>query len=78
MDVVRLEPEYFERWPDTADPNQLAGFGTSGHRGSALDGKFEAYILAITQAICDYRRRRGVDGPLYMGKHARALTWACL
>ena len=75
VDVVRLEREYFERWPDTADPNQLVNFGTSGHRGSPLDGTFtEAHILAITQAICDYRKCHGVDGPVYMGKDTHALS----
>jgi phosphoglucomutase len=75
VDVARLEQEYLERRPDTADPNQLVSFGTSGHRGSPLDGTFtEAHILAITQAICDYRRSHGVDGPLYMGKDTHALS----
>ena len=68
VDVARLEREYFERRPDMGDPNQLVSFGTSGHRGSSLSGTFtEAHILAITQAICDYRRGQGTDGPLYMG-----------
>jgi phosphoglucomutase len=75
VDVTFLEREYFERRPDTADPNQLVTFGTSGHRGSPLDGTFtEAHILAITQAICDYRRSHGVDGPLYLGKDTHALS----
>jgi phosphoglucomutase len=75
VDVALLEREYFERRPDTADPNQLVSFGTSGHRGSPLDGTFtEAHILAITQAICDYRRSHGVDGPLYLGKDTHALS----
>jgi phosphoglucomutase len=75
VDVVRLEREYLQRRPDAADPNQLVSFGTSGHRGSPLDGTFtEAHILAITQAICDYRRSYGVDGPLYMGKDTHALS----
>ena len=60
IDVARLEKEYFERRPDLSDPNQLVSFGTSGHRGSPLHGTFtEAHILAITQAICDYRREAG-------------------
>src|SRR5216683_4050901 len=75
IDVARLEKEYFERHPDLHDPNQLVSFGTSGHRGSPLHGTFtEAHILAITQAICDYRRRQGTDGPLYMGKDTHALS----
>jgi phosphoglucomutase len=75
VDVAILEREYFERRPDTANPNQLVSFGTSGHRGSPLDGTFtEAHILAITQAICDYRQSHGVDGPLYLGKDTHALS----
>jgi phosphoglucomutase len=75
VDVARLQQEYFERRPDVEDPNQMVSFGTSGHRGSSLRGSFtESHILAITQAICDYRRRRGTDGPLYMGKDTHALS----
>src|SRR5204862_2817678 len=63
------------RRPDVGDPNQLVSFGTSGHRGTPLRGTFtEAHILAITQAICDYRREQGTDGPLYMGKDTHALS----
>ncbi|MGA8053425.1 MAG: alpha-D-glucose phosphate-specific phosphoglucomutase, partial [Burkholderiales bacterium] len=69
VDLAQLEREYYERRPDLDDPNQRVAFGTSGHRGSPLSGSFtESHILAITQAICDYRRRQGTDGPLYMGK----------
>jgi phosphoglucomutase len=75
VDVNRLERAYFERRPDVGDPNQLVSFGTSGHRGTPLNGTFtEAHILAITQAICDYRRVQGTDGPLYMGKDTHALS----
>jgi phosphoglucomutase len=75
VDVARLEREYFERRPDLQGPNQLVSFGTSGHRGSPFQGTFtEAHILAITQAICEYRRLRGIDGPLYMGKDTHALS----
>jgi phosphoglucomutase len=75
VDVARLEREYYARGPDVSDPTQLVSFGTSGHRGSALRGSFnEAHILAITQAICDYRRGHGIDGPLYMGKDTHALS----
>ena len=75
IDVARLEKEYFERRPDLGDPNQLVSFGTNGHRGSPLHGTFtDAHILAITQAICDYRREQGTDGPLYMGKDTHALS----
>src|SRR6516162_9914451 len=75
VDLARLEREYYERRPDLSDPNQMVSFGTSGHRGSPLRGTFtEAHILAITQAICDYRRGQGTDGPLYMGKDTHALS----
>ncbi|MCS7337841.1 MAG: phosphoglucomutase (alpha-D-glucose-1,6-bisphosphate-dependent) [Verrucomicrobiae bacterium] len=75
IDVSRLEREYYTRVPDLADPNQLVSFGTSGHRGSPLGGTFtEAHILAITQAICDYRRSHGIDGPLFMGKDTHAVS----
>jgi len=75
VDVARLEREYGERLPDPGDPAQLVSFGTSGHRGSSLRGSFnEAHILAITQAICEWRRRQGIDGPLYMGKDTHALS----
>jgi len=75
VDLAQLEREYYERRPDLADPNQLVSFGTSGHRGSSLRGTFtEAHILAITQAICDYRRSQKIDGPLYMGKDTHALS----
>jgi len=75
VDVVQLEREYFERRPDLSDPNQMVNFGTSGHRGSPLRGSFtEAHILAITQAICDYRQTQRTDGPLYMGKDTHAVS----
>jgi phosphoglucomutase len=75
IDPAKLERAYYERRPDVADPNQCVSFGTSGHRGSSLNGTFtEAHILAITQAICDYRRDRGIDGSLYMGKDTHALS----
>jgi len=75
VDLARLEREYYTRQPDMEDPAQRVSFGTSGHRGSALHGSFnEAHILAITQAICDYRRSQGPDGPLYLGKDTHALS----
>ena len=75
MDLARLEQYYYEYRPDLTNPNQLVSFGTSGHRGSPLNGSFtESHILAITQAICDYRRSRGYDGPLYMGKDTHAVS----
>lgn len=77
IDVARLEREYYERRPDVQDPLKLVSFGTSGHRGSSLDGTFtEAHILATTQAICDYRRDKGIDGPVLMGKDTHALSAA--
>src|SRR5580692_9055121 len=75
VDVARLEKEYFDRRLDLNDPTQLVSFGTSGHRGSPLNGSFnEGHILAITQAICDYRRKQKTDGPLYMGKDTHAVS----
>src|SRR5512147_325319 len=75
IDVGKLERAYHENRPDLADPFQLVAFGTSGHRGTPLRGTFtEAHILAITQAICDYRSSQGADGPLYMGKDTHALS----
>jgi phosphoglucomutase len=75
VDLARLERDYYERQPALEDPNQLVSFGTSGHRGSSLNSTFtEAHILAITQAICDYRRQHRINGPLYMGKDTHALS----
>ncbi|HEX3983714.1 MAG TPA: phosphoglucomutase (alpha-D-glucose-1,6-bisphosphate-dependent) [Acidisoma sp.] len=75
IDLAALEAAYFEVKPDPANPEQRVSFGTSGHRGSSLRGSFtEAHILAITQAICDYRQSRGVTGPLFMGKDTHALS----
>ncbi|HKE27656.1 MAG TPA: phosphoglucomutase (alpha-D-glucose-1,6-bisphosphate-dependent) [Bryobacteraceae bacterium] len=75
IDPARLEREYCERRPDPRDPEQMVRFGTSGHRGTSLRGSFnEAHILAITQAICDYRAAHATDGPLYMGKDTHALS----
>jgi phosphoglucomutase len=75
VDVARLEGAYFDRGPDLDEPGQRVSFGTSGHRGSSLQGSFnEAHILAITQAVCDYRRHSGVDGPLFLGKDTHALS----
>jgi phosphoglucomutase len=75
VDVAKLEREYCERKPDLSDPGQLVSFGTSGHRGSSLNGTFtESHVLAITQAICDYRRGQKITGPLYMGKDTHALS----
>jgi phosphoglucomutase len=75
IDGARLERQYFERRPDLSDRKNLVSFGTSGHRGSPLDGTFtEAHILAITQAICDHRRKQATNGPLYMGKDTHLLS----
>ncbi len=75
IDPARLQRDYYERKPDLTDPNQLVAFGTSGHRGSALRGTFnEAHIVAITQAICEYRKGQGIDGPLYIGKDTHAVS----
>ena len=75
VDVAQLEAAYYDRRPDLGDPSQLVSFGTSGHRGSPFSGSFtESHILAITQAICDYRRGQGTDGLLYMGKDTHALS----
>jgi len=75
IDPEQLIREYYVRKPDPAEPAQQISFGTSGHRGSPLTGSFnEAHILAIAQAICDYRRGHGISGPLYMGRDTHAVS----
>ncbi|MFC7550588.1 phosphoglucomutase (alpha-D-glucose-1,6-bisphosphate-dependent) [Plantactinospora sp. GCM10030261] len=75
VDVPRLVTAYYAEQPDPADPAQQVSFGTSGHRGSSLNGAFnERHILAITQAVCDYRAAHGVDGPLFLAKDSHALS----
>jgi phosphoglucomutase len=75
VDLNQLEQAYYERQPNLEDPQQLVSFGTSGHRGTSLEGTFtEAHILAIAQAICDYRQAHGISGPLYVGKDTHALS----
>ena len=75
IDVSRLEAAFYESKPDPSDPNQLVSFGTSGHRGTSSNATFtETHILAITQAICEYRRDQGITGPLFMGKDTHALS----
>ena len=75
IDVKKLLSEYHDRKPDLSDPQQRVSFGTSGHRGTPLDGSFtESHILAITQALCDYRKSKGIDGPLFMGKDTHAAS----
>ena len=77
IDVAALEHAYLDRLPDLSDPAQRVSFGTSGHRGTPGAGSFtERHILAVTQAICDYRRAQGIDGPLFMGKDTHALSAA--
>ena len=79
IDPVRLRADYYARMPDPADPSQRVHFGTSGHRGSALRGTFnEAHVAAMAQAICDYRRRHGITGPLYVGADTHALSQPAL
>jgi phosphoglucomutase len=80
IDVAHVVSSYYTTWPDLKQPSQRVAFGTSGHRGSSLDGSFtEAHIVATTQAICDYRREQGIDGPLFLGRDTHALSepaWA--
>jgi phosphoglucomutase len=75
VDVVALELQYHGRRPDYDDPAQRVSFGTSGHRGTPLDGSFtESHILAISQAICEYRVASGITGPLFLGKDTHAVS----
>ena len=75
INVPRLVTAYYVNRPDPAEPSQRVAFGTSGHRGSSLDNVFnEAHILAISQAICLYRKQQGIDGPLFMGIDTHALS----
>ena len=79
VDVDRLIRSYFEIKPDPTDPAQRVAFGTSGHRGSALDGAFnEGHIAATTEAICRYRAAQGIDGPLFIGRDTHALSGPAL
>ena len=74
-DVDLLRSDYSSRHPDAGNPAQRVRFGTSGHRGSSLNVAFnEAHVLAITQAICDHRRRQGISGPLFLGRDTHALS----
>lgn len=75
IDVAALERDYYERTPDLDRPGQSVSFGTSGHRGTPLDGSFtEAHILAITQAICEFRAAQGTTGPVFMGRDTHAVS----
>jgi phosphoglucomutase len=80
IDVAHVVTSYYTTWPDLEQPGQRVAFGTSGHRGSSLDGSFtEAHIVATTQAICDYRKAQGISGPLFLGRDTHALSepaWA--
>ena len=75
FDVAGLQRLYHERQPDPSTPRERVAIGTSVHRGTPGDGTFnEAHILAITQAICDYRQMQRIDGPLFLGKDMHALS----
>src|SRR3954465_14299837 len=75
VNVPRLVTAYYALAPDPAVAAQLVAFGTSGHRGSAFAAAFnEAHILAITEAVCRYRKRAGTDGPLFLGMDTHALS----
>jgi phosphoglucomutase len=80
IDVPHVVASYYTGRPDPDDPVQQVAFGTSGHRGSSLDGSFnEAHIAATTQAICEYRTAQAIDGPLFLGRDTHALSepaWA--
>jgi phosphoglucomutase len=80
IDVAHVVTSYYTTWPDVEQPAQRVAFGTSGHRGSSLNGSFtEAHIVATTQAICDYRAGQGIAGPLFLGRDTHALSepaWA--
>ena len=75
INVAELERAYYERVPDINNPHERVSFGTSGHRGSPLDGTLnEAHILAMTQSICEYRAMKKISGPLFMGKDTHAVS----
>lgn len=75
IDLGRLEAAFYETKPDPDNSNQRVSFGTSGHRGTSSYGTFtETHIVAITQAICEYRKEKGITGPLFMGKDTHALS----
>lgn len=75
IDVANLVELYYSQKPDPDDPRQAVVFGTSGHRGTSLDGSFtESHVLAISQAICEQRAERSIDGPLFIGRDTHALS----
>jgi len=75
VDVPGLVSRYYTDYPDPSVPSQRIGFGTSGHRGSSLTCSYnEAHILAVTQAVCDYRQQNGIGGPLFLGRDTHALS----
>src|ERR1700692_2469017 len=75
VDIPKLITAYYALTPDPAEPGQRVVFGTSGHRGSSFDRTFnEWHILAVTQSISEYRKRNGIDGPLYVGMDTHALS----
>ena len=75
VDVAALVSAYHDRIPDPSNPAQRVVFGTSGHRGSSLETTFnEGHVLAISQAICQYRAAHGIDGPLFLGLDTHALS----
>src|SRR5574344_2115083 len=77
--IPRLMAAYYLNTPDLEDPEQLVSFGTSGHRGTSLNGSFtESHILAISQAIAEYRQKEGITGPLFIGMDTHALSEAAL
>ena len=79
VNVPRLVSAYYTHKPDVSDPEQRVSFGTSGHRGSSLRKSFnEGHVLAISQAICEYRKAKRIDGPLFMGMDTHALSEAAL
>ena len=73
--IPRLVADYYVGQPDLDRPGQRVSFGTSGHRGTSLDNSFnEAHVAAMTQAVCERRKRRAIDGPLYVGMDTHALS----
>src|SRR6202165_6143264 len=79
VDVPTLLAAYFDLRPDPSVPAQRVAFGTSGHRGSSFERSFnEWHVLAISQAICEYRKHKGIDGPLFLGIDTHALSQPAL